>query len=473
MERTARARILRGVEVAIAAAFPVLALASEGPRAVLRGGVVALWSALAAWPRLFAADPGPTALVTASVLAKLALLFGPAIAALVTAPRHRLAWAPALSVFALFAMPLSHPAVCTVATWTLLAIAGAAASIAVRRKRLRALALLPLFVVFEPALSHTPLADLVWPAARLAGRCEQNDGERPEGYSPDRARPRYYAVTPYRGELLLTGDRGSGWLVPRGDSRYAFGPPSVVHGNFWQGCSFGDALWLTKRSVFVRIERPGPDGAPERVTRIGVPELLGGRIELDLTDPICSRVTRTVFVGQLVRGDILELEPATGELRSHPAGGFNLQLFERGDGLIAGIDSADLFVFDPGERRVVDRVPAGLTAIGLGVCARDGTAAVADMAGRLRVFELDERGRYRFARGVLLPAPRRVDFSPDCRLLAVGSGDDETVRVLDSETLRVERTYRLGPGLRDLTFLDDRRLAVVDACTVSFFDVTR
>ena len=67
-------------------------------------------------------------------------------------------------------------------------------------------------------------------------------------------------------------------------------------------------------------------------------------------------------------------------------------------------------------------------------------------------------------------APRRVAFSPDCAFLTLSSADDTTVEVLRRSDLSVVRRYALGPGLRDATYLDARRVGVVDACTVTIVE---
>jgi hypothetical protein len=116
---------------------------------------------------------------------------------------------------------------------------------------------------------------------------------------------------------------------------------------------------------------------------------------------------------------------------------------------------------------VTERSAAALGAGGLDVCQVDGAALVADYAGRLRLFKIGPTGKYELEQGVSLSSPRRVAFSPDCAWIAVTSGDDETAYVLRRGDLSVWRTFRLGPGLRDVVYTGPREVAIVDACSVN------
>jgi hypothetical protein len=175
-----------------------------------------------------------------------------------------------------------------------------------------------------------------------------------------------------------------------------------------------------------------------------------------------------VFVSEMLRGGAWQISLADGSMRHHDLRAFYLQLVRRDDdGLLIGISTTDLLVFDPRSGRVVARTAAAIGAGGLDVCQRDGSAAVADYAGQLRLFTRRASGAYAFERGVSLASPRRVAFSPDCEWLAVTSGDDRTAYILRRADLSVWRTYDLGPGLRDVVYTGRREVAIVDACTVN------
>jgi hypothetical protein len=194
-------------------------------------------------------------------------------------------------------------------------------------------------------------------------------------------------------------------------------------------------------------------------------------LELDYVDAICPSDRPTIYASQLVRGGYLELDPETDATTLHRVvPGLNLQMVERADGRLVAITTARLCVFDTALDRVTEETVAGVVAMGVDVCQGDGALAVTDFTGRLRLFEPGIDGRYRFVAGVFLPAPRRVAFSPACDRLVVTSGDDRRVFLLRRAGLEVARTYRLGPGLRDVVFVDDRQVAAADACTVTFLD---
>jgi DNA-binding beta-propeller fold protein YncE len=126
-------------------------------------------------------------------------------------------------------------------------------------------------------------------------------------------------------------------------------------------------------------------------------------------------------------------------------------------------------VFDPKEDRIVERVPARLGGHGFDVCRADGRAAVADLSGRLRVFDLDEAKHYRFAWGVSVFAPRRVAFSADCSHIAVTSADDHRVFIIDAEAHRVVHVFTAGPALRDVAATGPREFSVSDVCSITTF----
>jgi len=465
----ALAHPLQAAEALVAVGLFGLACASPALRAIGLAVFTSFGAALRSFVELVRVDTAGT-LGCALAAALPALLVGAPWARMLRhGARHRLAWLP-FSMFAfLLVLPSSLPAISTPAMWVALLALAALGWWAARRPRLRLLALLPALLCLEPMLGHSPLGDWAWTRARLAARCAANDGRRPLGFSPEQANTRYFGLTPLDDQwLLLTGERASTWLR-RSPAGLARAQPSQLRGNLWQGCALDGGLWLTKRGLLAHVERP--DGAqPERVTTLALPHPPGLGIELDLVDAVCDPERHTVYVSELLGGGI-RVHAADGTLGRRDLGaGINLQLVRRADGALIGIDLSRLLVYDPRADRVLERHGAGLVTMGLDVCASDGTVAIADFAGRLRLFQSAPPGRYRFERGVALRAPRRVAFSPDCRFLAVTSGDDRTVWVLRRADLSVAHRYQVGPGLRDLTYLAGGELALADACTATLLE---
>jgi hypothetical protein len=440
-------------------------------RALLGTLLRAIWDGLRSAVILLPIDP-PTALGAMGALARVALLFGPLATVAWRMPRRRLFWLPTVVTAGIVVLGVSVPAVTSALMWAILAGAAAVGWLAAARRSFRIAVLLPWAVAVEPVVGHNGWGGL-WSPARLAVRCAENDGVRPTDLTPDVTGTGYYAVTPVSPErLLLTGTDRSFW-VRRTNGRATLGDAVPTHANFWQGCVRDGSVWVTSEWVGI-CELPIPTGdrppAPSTCHRARGPADLGS--EIDYVDPICPSDRPTVYASQLVRGGYLELDPATEKTSWHAViPGLNLQMTARSDGLIVAITTGRLVVFDPGGDRVLEEHAAGVIAMGLAVCKVDHSAAITDFTGRVRIFERAGDGRYRFRAGALLPAPRRVAFSPDCAHLVVTSGDDRRAFLLRPSDLAVLRTYQLGPGLRDVTFADDRTIAAVDACTVSFIDV--
>jgi hypothetical protein len=455
----------RWIEIALALAAFAWVITRPNLLALLVAGARALGGGLRSMFALLLVDGGtwPPALAS---LGKAALLLIPSVVLLKRAPRH-LVWAPLGSILFVAVLGNSLPAVSSAWMWILLVLASAAGTLAALRPWWRALALLPWLIALEPLLGHGPLADWVWRRARLASHCAANDGSRPLDAGPESLGTRYYGVTAVPPDLvLLTGERSSYWARRASDGSTRLGPAVGPRGNLWQGCLKGGKVWLTSRgractatppSSFTCHDVPGP------------PEL--GE-ELDYTDILCSAPGDAVYLGQLVRGGLIEFEPATRASRFHPVmSGLNLQAVARSDGLIAGINTSRLFVYDPRSDRLVDDQAAGMVAMGIDVCAVDQSVVVADFVGRVRLFDWSD-GRHRFRAGARLPAPRRVAFSPGCDRVVVTSGDDRHAYLLRRSDLSIVRAWKLGPGLRDVTFVDDHTVAVADGCTLTLLDAS-
>jgi hypothetical protein len=419
-------------------------------------------------------DPA-TLVTTLGSVAKIALMLAPAARMLALSPRRRLAWLPLLAFVWVAVLGVAVAAITSALSWALLGAASLSAWFLVKRPSLRLAALLPWIVSLEPMLGHSPLSDTFWPASRIAGRCAENDGTRPVDLSPDFMVSRYYAVTPVRPDLvLLTGERRSFWVRREPGGAMRLGPPLSLGGNFWQGCVRDDSVWVTSHGHGL-CEVPAPKGAQAPAAPIchaapGDPEL---GIELDYVDALCPPDRAAVYSSQLLRGGMLELDPPTGATRWHPVvPGLNLQTVARRDGKVVAITTGRLVVFDLGSDRVIEEHAAGVVAMGIDICPADDAVVVTDFTGRVRLFELGADGRYELRSGAFLPAPRRIAFSPTCDRVVVASGNDREAFLLRRADLEVVRSWRLGPGIRDLVFVDEGTVAVADACTVNLLDAS-
>jgi len=443
----------RSILSAVLALFGLLCvLAYPGLRALVWAGLRAMGGGARSAVLLSVRDPG-TLGPAAIALVKITLLLAPAIRMLVRAPRSRLLWIPFGAAAFVVVLGNAVPGVTGVGMWLVFVAAAVAAWFAVARVAVAFL--LPWLVALEPLLGHSPLAESFWPPSRLSDRCAQNDGRRPLDFKPEYAITRYFGVTPLSDELaLLTGERRSFW-VRRAAAGTHLGAPLRLSGNFWQGCVRDGQAWLTARG---RICRAAPAGDSECFVVPGPPA-----VELDYVDVVCSG--ELLYVSQLLRGGVVEFDPRTHASRWHPViPGLNLQLVARNDGALVAITTSRLVVFDPRTDRVRSEQAAGIVAMGIDLCPKDDAVAIADFSGRVRVF--DRAGDdYRFRAGVSLPAPRRIAFSPSCSHLVVTSGDDRHAYLLRRDDLQVVRRYTLGPGLRDVVFLDENTVAAADACT--------
>lgn len=464
--RRLRARDITAiVEIAIALSLAILLIRNRGLVGLIAALAAATGRGVSSSIMLLGADPAGVLATSAAAIARTALVFGPFAYLARTWPRRRLAWLP-LGMIPLFALlGISFAAISTPAMWVILAAASAAGFAAARRPRLGWVVIAPMIVCLEPALSHSPLSDRYWTTDRLAPRCAANDGARPLGFTPEMAVSRYYSVTPVDDDLAIAvGDRRSSWLARRPDGGFALDKPARVRGNLWQGCVMGGAVYFTKNHHLFRVDR-----LSDRFTDVALPDP-PGVAELDLAEPACDPDHDRVFVTEVNSGGIRAISLRDGSRRRFEVGGFNLQYMRRRDGMLVGIDTARLVVFDPEAGRIVEQHPAGLGVMGIDVCLRDDAVAITDMAGRVRVFERAPSGEYRFRAGASVFAPRRIAFSPDCRMIGVTSADDHTVVSLRRADLSVARRYRVGPGLRDITFTGPRQMAVADACMATFLD---
>ncbi|MGZ6085302.1 MAG: hypothetical protein ACXWUE_17640 [Polyangiales bacterium] len=467
-----RPRVLEIVEASVASLSFLWLLANPGVRALFGICVFAVLDGTRSAALLVSVDHGTIGAATLAGL-RIILLVAPVARALVHARRHRLAWVPILSLIFAFVLGTSVPALHGWFTWLVFLAATALAWFAASRPRLRFAAFLPWLVALEPMFGHGPWSDRWWPPSRLEKRCAGNDGVRPINLGPSNLVARHYSVTPQGDWMLLAGEGGNYWIERVGGvARISEKLP--ISGNFWQGCVRDGVAWITSRQMGL-CEQPFPThGGPIPKPRCHpAPGAASLGVELDYVDPICPPDRPTVYASQLVRGGYLELDPRDDTTKFHPViDGLNLQLVPRKDGKLLGITTSRFVVFDPDADRVLEEHPAGIVAMGIDVCSTDDAVVITDFTGRLRLFERGADGRYAFRAATSISAPRRVAFSPTCDRIAVTSGDDRHAWLIRRSDLQTLRTYTLGPGLREQLFLDDKTLASVDACTVSFLDAS-
>jgi hypothetical protein len=312
----------------------------------------------------------------------------------------------------------------------------------------------------------------------LLAECGHRGGSRPRNLTADRLMP-YHSITALGDDLVLltaegpedgamrgrTGGRRVGsWWLRRDNGTFTFEKPSDANGNLWRGCKLDGAIWMGRANMIVGVRRL-PDGDPqhEQVYRLRIPSA-----DVDFGETACLPDRKRVYVGEASLGGLWEVRPDGIEPRRHQIGGVLVLPEARPDGRLVITTTASLMTFAPGEDRVVDRTTAGLIIAGYDVCPVDGSVAVADLAGRVRVFHESPEG-YRFAWGVSLFAPRRVAYSRDCSRMAVSSADDRRVFVVDTATHQVVEVIQAGPALRDVAATGPREFAVADVCSMTTY----
>jgi hypothetical protein len=260
------------------------------------------------------------------------------------------------------------------------------------------------------------------------------------------------------------GRRIGSWWLRRAADGFRFELPSQATGNLWRGCMLDGTLWMAKANHIVGVRRlPGPP-AGEEVYRIRLPSH-----DIDFGETACDPERGLVYVTEGSHGGMWEVLPDGRNPRRYDVGGVVLLPKRRFDGRVVLTDTASVLVFAPEQGRVVERVAAGLAVFGFDVCSTDGQVAVADTSGRLRVFEVDRSGRYRFAWGTSLFAPRRVAYARDCSRLAVTSADDQRVFMIDVAARRVVDVLHLGPALREVAATGAREFSIADVCSITTY----
>jgi hypothetical protein len=441
-------RASAAVEAVLALGAALFLVSLAGLRALLGATIGSITGGFVSALALVGEDPGTLAGV-ALALVRVLVLLGLPLAVLARAQRSASRWAWVPLLFAAFALVfgVSLPALSSWGMWTLFALATAIAALVTWKRRFTFLVLLPWVVVVEPLLGHAPPSALFWTPERILAQCKSNDGVRPLDLRADVVNTRYFSVTKLSDDVqLLAGERGAFWVhrTPAGATLGERIPQ--LTGNFWEGCVRDGEVWIAKRGRVCSVseskaqcqDAPGPEDA----------------LELDYVDVHCPSDTRNVFVSQLVRGGVLEFDPESrAQTFHHVLDGLNLQLTRpRADGKLIGITTSRLVVIDPRDWSVRQTRAAGVVAMGVDLCPADGALLVTDVVKR----------------AASLTAARRVAWAPGCARAIVTSGDDRHAYFLRREDLSVERAFRLGPGLRDVTFLDADTAAVADACTINY-----
>lgn len=453
---------------------------------LLRAWLTALLQASASFVALLRVDGAATTGLAALALAKIGLAVLPSVAVIRSAPRHRKFWLiPLVALLVIFSSPMSLAACPTIGRWILLAVASSAALALTYVPYLRWTAVLPLALLWEVVPSHGVLnfaqAGTDDPAyrQRLLLECASHDGRRPRNLTADLLMP-YHGITALADDLVLltgegpsdggmrdhTGGRPAGsWWLRRRDGVFSFERPSGATGNLWRGCVLDGTIWMARANHIVGTQRRQEgDAVYEDVKRLRVPSS-----DMDFGETACDPDRGRLYVTEALLGGMWEVAPSGEEPRRHQIGGIVLLPKRRFDGRLVLTNTASLSVFSPAIDRVVERVPAGLAIIGFDVCPADGSVAVADATGRVRVFTIDDADRYQFAWGTTLFAPRRIAYSPDCSRLAVTSADDRRVSIVDTAAHRVVDVFAAGPALREVAATGPREFSITDVCSMTSY----
>jgi hypothetical protein len=263
-----------------------------------------------------------------------------------------------------------------------------------------------------------------------------------------------------------TGGRPAGsWWLRRTNGTYQFDTPSQATGNLWRGCLLDETIWMARANAIVGAKLLSTTPVPEEKTFV-VPLPAN---DMDFGEIACSPEGDRLYVGEATAGGLWEVARDGSGARRHPIGGVVILPKRRFDGKIVLTNTGRLIVFNPQENRIIESNPAGLFLSGLDVCESDGSVVLADLSGRIRVFELDDSEKYRFSWGLSLFAPRRVAFSPDCSHIAVASADDHRVFLVDVRARRLSQTFYAGPALREVAATGPREFSVTDVCSITSY----
>jgi hypothetical protein len=448
-------------------------------------GTMAL-SAARAFVPLAWSDPAGILPTAGLSIARLGLASIPLILLIYASPFYRRMWLIPLGGLLIMLSSIVSVAACaSLDRWALLILIVALSATLIRFRLLRWAFILPYLVLGEVVLSHGFLSfsqvGTDQPAYRdeLLKECARREGTRPVNLRADLLMP-YHSINVWNDEFALltgegpqdggmrdhTGGRPAGsWWLRRTNGTYQFDIPSHATGNLWRGCMLDRTIWMSRANTIVgaTLLSAGPV-AEEKSLVVPLPA-----DDMDFGEIACSPEGDRLYVGEATAGGLWELAPDGSGARRHPIGGVLVLPKRRFDGKIVVTDTGSLIVFNPQENRILERTAAGFFLSGFDVCQTDGRVVVADLSGRIRIFELDDAGRYRFSWGLSLFAPRRVAFSPDCSHIAATSADDHRVFLVDATAHRLSRTFYAGPVLRDVAATGPREFSVADVCSITSF----
>ncbi len=443
---------------------------------MLRVWATGLYAVLTSIGPLLRVDPVATAWSLAVALGRMALVLVPALL-LIRCVRwwHRLWLVPVVALGTIVITPIALSYGSTAGEWVLLVFVAVASALLRRIPVLRWTGLLPFLIVSYLFPRHTLTSQYVDdPAFRrqLFAACADTDGVRPRNLSPDLVMP-YHGINSVNDDLLLLTGEGrfdgsviESWWLRRKDGRWEFeSPVREVGFNLWRGCKLEGTIWMGMNGRLKGVKRlPEGSAKVEEVYDAPIPAS-----DFDFGEAACEPTRGRLYVGEASKGGLWETDRDGSNPRRHQVGGIVMLSERRFDGRIIVDTSGSFLVFDPDEQRVVERVHAGLADFGFDVCDQNGSVAVPDALGRLRVFELDASGRYRFAWGLSLFAPRRVAFSRDCSRLAVTSADDRHVYIVDAASHGLVNVFNTGPALREVMATGPREFSITDACSMTTY----
>ena len=476
---------MRILEIILGIVLIAVLTLSEFQIIIRTWSTIVLYAAQAFVP-LARVDPAGILPTAGLAIARLALASIPSMLLIYASPFHRRLWlVPVVGVLIIMTSIVSLASCASLDRWLLLTVIVGLSATLIRFPFLRWTFFLPYIVLAEVVFSHGTLSfaqvGTDEPAYRdeLLEECARREGTRPANLRPDLLMP-YHGITVWNDEFTLltgegpydggmrdhTGGRPAGsWWLRRTEGAYRFEIPSGATGNLWHGCMLDHTIWMARANFLVGATLLSTASVPdEQVFRVRVP---AG--DMDFGEVACSPEANRLYVGEATQGGLWEIASDGTDARRHPIGGIIILPKRRFDGKIVMTNTARLVVFDPAESRVVESIPAGFFLSGLDVCERDGSVVVADIAGRIRIFQLDHAGRYELGWGLSLFAPRRVAFAPDCSHIAVTSADDHRVYLVDGSARRVSKTFSAGPALREVVATGPREFSVTDVCSITSY----
>lgn len=420
---------------------------------------------------LWKTDPSGTLREVAVMLSRSILALAPAAVLLFLIPAYRLVWLPvpllllpAIGIFSL----ISETGLWWWAGLTFLSILS---TIVLVRRGPGIVVLVPVLYIVLPAMIHRGAPYLTDPRD-LQAQCGENDGIRPSNLSVDNLGPGYYSVLPIDSDRMLLFHRRFGNRQPeevrsrwvhREEGKLRLGAPVSVDGSHFHGCTLVESAWVVSDGVLTRIPFGTLDaGSPSSRT------IYPQSQDWDSTETTCDASRRTVYLGEASQGGLwaYSLDGSTHRWQLDVEAVFPRI---RPDGKIVLTSAHELMTFDPETGEITDRTTAALVSLGMDYCPKDDAVVVGDLAGRIRFFNRSPSG-YRFDWGLDETAPRRVAFSPGCRFVAVTSHEGPSVSIIDRNARAFIRRFQVGPALREVTFVGERKVVTADACTVSLLE---